>query len=145
MQRIGKQFIYGVFYLAIFGGLIYASYFFLVKPAPTCTDRKQNQEEAGLDCGGPNCAPCTAGLSPVAIRLSTVLRGAEPVALVRLANPNTTFGAERISYRIEVLDSGDAALRTLEGETFVYPGEQEKNLVFSLAGLTDARSLRVTL
>lgn len=30
-------------------------------PAPTCSDGIQNQGETGVDCGGPNCAPCNAG------------------------------------------------------------------------------------
>ncbi len=27
-------------------------------PAPTCTDGIQNGDETGVDCGGPDCAPC---------------------------------------------------------------------------------------
>ena len=27
-------------------------------PAPTCFDGKQNGSELGIDCGGPDCAPC---------------------------------------------------------------------------------------
>ena len=28
--------------------------------APTCTDRIQNGQETGVDCGGPDCQPCVA-------------------------------------------------------------------------------------
>jgi hypothetical protein len=28
---------------------------------PTCTDQVKNGEETGVDCGGPQCQPCTAG------------------------------------------------------------------------------------
>ncbi len=30
-------------------------------PAPTCTDGIQNGNETGVDCGGPDCAPCDPG------------------------------------------------------------------------------------
>ena len=30
-------------------------------PAPTCTDGIQNGSETGVDCGGPDCAPCNTG------------------------------------------------------------------------------------
>jgi hypothetical protein len=32
-------------------------------PDPTCDDGEQNQEESDVDCGGPNCDPCTEGQS----------------------------------------------------------------------------------
>lgn len=144
MNRIGKQFIYGVLYLIVFGGLIYIGYFLLVKPAPTCTDRKQNQDETGVDCGG-SCAACIGMPEPISVRLSTIFFAKDPVALVRLTNPNTQVGAENIGYSIEVLGVGDSVLDVFEGETFVYPGDQEKNLVFLLTGLEDARTLKVAL
>lgn len=30
-------------------------------PTPTCTDGIQNGNETGVDCGGPDCAPCNTG------------------------------------------------------------------------------------
>lgn len=33
--------------------------FYLYKDPGTCSDGIQNQGETGIDCGGPNCAPCT--------------------------------------------------------------------------------------
>lgn len=144
MNRIGKQFIYGVLYLIVFGGLIYLGYFLLVKPPPTCTDRKQNQDETGVDCGGV-CARCIGMPEPINASFKTIFFAREPVALVRLTNPNTQVGAENIAYYIEVLGHDGSALEVIDGETFVYPGEQEKNLVFPLTGLEDARTLKVTL
>lgn len=34
-------------------------------PDPTCDDAEKNQEEADVDCGGPNCDPCASGLACV--------------------------------------------------------------------------------
>lgn len=144
MNRIGKQFIYGVFYIAIFIGLLYLGYLFLLKPAPSCTDQKQNQDETGVDCGG-TCPACIGTPKPIAVSLSSIFFAKDPVALVRLMNPNTQLGAESITYRVEVLDSEERVLQTFDGETFVYPGDQEKNLVFPLPGMKDARTLRVAL
>lgn len=144
MNRIAKQFVYGVFYIVFFSAFIYFGYIFLVKSAPSCTDGKQNQDETGVDCGG-SCTACIGTPEPISVSLSSIFFVKEPVALVRLANTNTQIGAESLLYRVEALDFGGAVLRTFEGTTFIYPGDQEKNLVFPLPGVQNAHSLRVTL
>lgn len=40
----------------------------------TCSDGIQNQGETGIDCGGPNCAPC-AGCTDVTINYNTIEAG----------------------------------------------------------------------
>ena len=133
MERVAKQFIYGTVYLIIFFGLTYAGYLSFLKAAPSCVDKKQNQDETGVDCGGSKCGPCIGNPEPIAVRLSTIFFVKDPVALVRLTNPNNQLGAESLAYLVEVLDSSGSTIRTFQGETYVYPGDQEKNLVFPLA------------
>ncbi len=39
-------------------------------PAPTCTDGIQNGSETGVDCGGPDCAPCNTNCTTVSISIT---------------------------------------------------------------------------
>ena len=39
-------------------------------PTPTCNDGIQNQGETGVDCGGPNCAPCNTNCTDVALTIT---------------------------------------------------------------------------
>ncbi|MDP1688886.1 MAG: hypothetical protein Q8L47_02015 [bacterium] len=144
MARTTKQIIYGVVYLIILFGIIYLVYISFLKPVPSCFDKKQNQNETGVDCGG-ECAACIGDTKNISVSLSSIFFAKEPVALVRLSNPNNQVGSKSIIYTVNVLDSGGSILKTFNGETFVYPGDQEKNLVFPLIGIQEARSLRVTL
>ncbi|MEL6923973.1 MAG: M43 family zinc metalloprotease, partial [Bacteroidota bacterium] len=47
-------------------------------PTPTCSDGIQNGSETGVDCGGPDCAPCnTGGCTDVTLTLTLDNYGAE--------------------------------------------------------------------
>lgn len=39
-------------------------------PTPTCNDGIQNQGETGIDCGGPNCAPCNTNCTDVVVSIT---------------------------------------------------------------------------
>ena len=39
-------------------------------PPPTCTDGIQNGNETGVDCGGPDCAPCNTNCTTVSISIT---------------------------------------------------------------------------
>ncbi len=56
-KRLTKQIIYGSGYAAILFFILFGIYNTFIKPAPTCSDGKQNQSETSIDCGGP-CPAC---------------------------------------------------------------------------------------
>ncbi|MBI4193161.1 MAG: hypothetical protein HY536_00860 [Candidatus Colwellbacteria bacterium] len=119
-----KQFIFSLFYLALFAGVVYGGYLVL-RPASSCFDGKQNQNEEEIDCGGV-CASCALKhLVPITADPAVLFassNGAVSV-LLTLKNANATFGANSVSYRIDVLDgTGDVLSSSLQ-ETFVYPSE----------------------
>ena len=51
MPRILKQTLFGLFFLAVFGGVVFWIYQ-STRPVLTCFDKIQNQDEEGVDCGG---------------------------------------------------------------------------------------------
>lgn len=145
MTRIGKQIIFGVIYGSIFLGFIIFVYYSFIKQAPSCVDKKQNQDETGVDCGGNICGPCLGTPKDIEVSFNKIFFVNDPIVIVRLSNPNNYVGAKKLDYKIDVLDAEQNVIKSLDGETFIYPGDQEKNLVFPLLGLTNARTLRVNI
>lgn len=121
-QRLLKQILYGAFYLALFSGLGYGIYFIAFRPFATCSDNIQNQNEAGVDCGGP-CIPCALkNLQPIMIF--------SPVKLLPLGDTGSLYfqlknvndaGAENFHYSIIFYDQVGNELDVIAGVSFIYP------------------------
>ncbi|MBI4086023.1 MAG: hypothetical protein HY433_02150 [Candidatus Liptonbacteria bacterium] len=145
MSRLLKQVVYGLFYLIILAGLVFGAYSLFFKPAPSCTDGKQNQGEQGIDCGGLCARTCTrADIGP--IEISGEPQIFHPTAsgisvLAKIQNPNSDYGAGRFSYTFKFYDSQDNLIQEVPGESFAYASEikylAEFNLSFS--GFEQAR------
>ena len=93
--------------LVLAGGIAFA----VIYKTPTCTDRTQNQGEAGVDCGGPCTYLCTAQVqSPNIIFVRSLsLRGGRTDVVASIQNPNTKAGAKHAPYTIELYGT-DAVL-----------------------------------
>jgi len=125
-MRVVKQIVYGLFFIGVTTGIGWFLYSATLKPPASCIDEKQNQGEAGVDCGGP-CALCDISEAERLVvqdaqifqhdRLYTVL--------IRIKNPNTTVGAESFDYRIELVDKDGAPLAELVNSSFMYAGEEK--------------------
>lgn len=119
-----KQLIYGAFYLAILFGIGYLFYAPFKSP-PSCFDAKQNQSETGIDCGGA-CPPCELKtLKAVTVSPVSILdAGGGRLSLVfELRNPNTSFGADKFSYKISLLSAAGGTVFSFSRQAFIYPGE----------------------
>ena len=130
-MRLLKQFLYGFFYLAIFGGIFWWIYSATLRPAPTCFDEKQNQEETGIDCGGP-CISCEVkNLKPLSIGGITSLFGDDRIFSVaaEVKNPNADYGTRNFSYEADFYDSSSRLLGVEKGIDFIYPGENKYIIV----------------
>lgn len=91
--------------------------------APSCSDGKQNQNELGVDCGGPCALLCKAhALDPIVYwqRAFKVQDGVYN-ALAYIENPNLDSGVDRITYRFKFYDSDNLLIYEREGETFIPP------------------------
>ncbi|PIR88292.1 MAG: hypothetical protein COU09_03060 [Candidatus Harrisonbacteria bacterium CG10_big_fil_rev_8_21_14_0_10_44_23] len=123
--RIIKQIIYGIFYLLLLVGILFAVYLYLIQPEPTCFDRSQNQGEEGVDCGGP-CESCAIReLDPIRVLPGVLLSvpGGGSSFIVQFRNSNATHAAKEFLYTINFYGSQDELISTIEEQSFIYAGE----------------------
>lgn len=125
--RLVKQILYGALYLLVFALIIFGVYYIWFKPAASCSDGRRNQGETGIDCGGP-CPSCEiAKLKPLGANWAKFLPADENKIslLAEIANPNLNFGSRSFSYQFKVFGPFGALLKTVPGQSFIYPGEQK--------------------
>jgi hypothetical protein len=127
MKRTLKRIVYGLFYLCLLGAVGWGIYALFFKPAPSCTNKKQDVNEEGVDCGvvcGTYCIP--AAIRPVNVVGTPVIFISEPgivTALVEVRNENTDFAAKQLPYEFVVRDDAGTVLGNKVGETVLYGGE----------------------
>ena len=127
MPRIVKQILYGVFYIVFWAGVIWGGKLLFFTPPASCVDNIQNQDEEEVDCGGPNCASCAIRhLSAIAVQsVSVVPTAGKASVIVKLANPNPTYGASPFSYEINFYDRAHEKIFAVSKESVLYPAEQK--------------------
>ncbi len=125
-QRTIKQLIVAVLYAILSIALVWGGYF-LLRPARTCTDGIQNQDEVGIDCGGTCSLQCTRSVRTdnLEIRESALLYSAPNRfdALIAIHNPNDEAGASSFHYKMELRDATGTTVAVREGESFILPQE----------------------
>jgi hypothetical protein len=85
--------------------------------APSCTDGKQNQNETGVDCGGP--CPYLCAIDEAAPRV-TFVRAISPQqgrtdVIAYIDNSNSDAGVKSAEYTIELYDSNDSLVASKTG------------------------------
>jgi hypothetical protein len=132
MNRTTKQIVYGAAYAAVWFFLIYGGYALTVKAPPSCIDRVQNRDEAGIDCGGVFCQSCEVkSLSPIefnSVELLSSAGGKGTTALVEIRNKNVTHGTAKLTYTVLFYGSSSTPLYQEIAETPVYPSEVKYRL-----------------
>jgi hypothetical protein len=122
-QRRKATYVFGIliFSLVVFAIIV----FVFLNKAPTCFDGKQNQGEAGIDCGGPCNILCRAEyIDPVVLwgpRWSKVLSSGTYNFLTYIQNPNVAAGAYNVPYNMKVYDRNDILLYQKNGVTYIPP------------------------
>lgn len=116
----------------IFGAIIFIVVFVIVPLSiyfyqrPTCSDGKQNQGEAGIDCGGPCTILCRAQYSNpnfLWARWSMVKSTGTYNILAYVENPNIEAGTKEITYKFKIRDSAGVLLYEKTNKTFVPPNK----------------------
>ncbi|MFQ5752878.1 MAG: hypothetical protein ACE5HI_12855 [bacterium] len=126
-RRTAKQLTYGVFYLAFWAVVISAVYFLFLRPEPSCFDGKHNQNEEGIDCGGPCAQSCLpAGLEPLEVvgRILTFRPSPDRLSiLAQVSNPNFDQAAKSFTYDFLLYGAGDEVVQSFRGTSFAYARE----------------------
>lgn len=126
-MRFLKQFLYGAFYLSLWliaGFLVYLIFF---RQVSSCFDNIQNQDEAGIDCGGVCGIDCELKyISPLTVSRPLIFKNNDQVSLwVKIRNPNLSYGSDKLEYRINLYDSQNNLLTALNRQSFIYAGENK--------------------
>jgi hypothetical protein len=88
---------------------------------PTCFDGRQNQGEAGVDCGGPCALLCEFQVGPLQLLWSRSF----PVtsrywnAVAYIENPNLDAGVITVPYMFQLYDSDNVLITERRGTTFI--------------------------
>lgn len=93
--------------------------------APTCSDGKQNQEEQGIDCGGPCPKQCLGEIKDLIVLWSKFFdigQGKYDVVAM-IENPNLFLALPSFKYRFKLYDKNNIMITSIEGEAFINPGE----------------------
>lgn len=149
MSRGAKQFAYGAGFLLFFSAIIIGVYMLLLKPAPTCFDKIQNQQETGIDCGG-GCIPCGQKYAKD-IEVDSIAKfsagATKTVVVVYIKNPNDDYGVRDVLYTMEVKGTGGSVIQTISDHTFVYDRKAKSGrylLVTVNAAIEDIADIAVT-
>ncbi len=135
-RKFIKQLIYGSLYLVVWGLIGLLVYTAVLKPAPSCSDNKKNQNEEEVDCGGvcPACALKT--LQPIDILPTKVISApdkAKASLLLSLRNPNSNYGANPLVLEVSAYDANNTLLVGVRDETVIYAGEIKSRVIPNIA------------
>lgn len=118
------SFIFGALVIfSLFGGIIYSAKFY---QAPTCTDKKQNQGEEGIDCGGPCSVVCSSQIIKPAVLWSRAFESGKGAynAVAYIENPNIGLGVKEAIYSFKLYDENNLYITERQGTTYIRPGER---------------------
>lgn len=91
---------------------------------PTCTDSRQNQDEAGVDCGGSCTYLCTSQAQPPTILFTKALTNNDGRTdiLAFVVNKNAAAAAKGVPYSISVYGTEQVLIQTVTGIIDLPPG-----------------------
>jgi len=142
INRQIKRIIIILIYLLIFAVILTLVYL-AVKPKPSCNDGKMNQEEEGVDCGG----PCQLKCNPIAqldIRVDQTgfvdsgIAGKYDI-YGKITNPNSVLGSNSFQYEFKIKNSAGAVIDSKTGTSFILPGDS-KYIIEGNVNLPEASS-----
>lgn len=136
MQRTLKQSSIVFIFVLILGAVVGALYFFFFWNAPTCTDGIQNQNEAGVDCGGSCSQMCTDQYvtTPLHVEEKGILPDTDTTAdlYATVTNPNAAAVLKQAAYTFFVTDSRGQKTSVATGTFFLLPKETKSVLAIAI-------------
>jgi len=125
-NRVLKQIFIGLI-ISIILFLIGYGIYYLATPKPSCFDNKKNQQEEGIDCGGPCLKPCLVVPYP-----QLLIKSKKAIAVgqlgydlvIEIQNMNSNFGAKSFDYDIEITNTNNE-IKTIKGNSYILAGSAE--------------------
>ncbi len=115
--------------LVTIGGIIFILltvfiYFKFFNNPPSCFDRKMNQDERGVDCGGICSLLCPDESRPPIVVFNRLFKIGYGVysAVALVENPNQNVFSREVDYVFRVYDERNILLFEIPGTTFAPPG-----------------------
>lgn len=148
-NRLIKQLVYSAFYLVVFVGISLLVYFVYFRPAPSCFDNKQNQNEEGVDCGAVCGKICLGSdFRPLFVVGNPKIFnpvGDSPVLFAAIKNPNSNYAARHFAYQFNLFDEKGILKNSWRGRSFIYSNETKYVGVFLSGQKIDFTNKRLEL
>ncbi|MEK7635981.1 MAG: hypothetical protein AAB405_02740 [Patescibacteria group bacterium] len=120
-----KQIIFGSFFLIILFLIGFAVFLIFFKQPPSCFDKKQNQNETGIDCGG-SCPACELKtVRPLETNWVRFFSG-EGKAIIgaEIKNPNQNYASDNFSINFDILDKYGKKIKGISKiSSFIYASD----------------------
>lgn len=146
--RRRKQIMIVLIILVVLGLLGAGAYYRWFYQAPTCFDNKQNQGEAGVDCGGPCSVSCelltVKKLETQWVKAVFLKDGFYDLA-AKVANPNPNFGLAQFSYTFKLLDVAGQVIAQREGASFILPNQSKYIIEANVAAEKKPVKVEITI
>lgn len=146
MTRKLKQALYGGAFILIIAVIVLLINKNSLFAAPSCSDGIQNQGEEGIDCGAVCGISCEQKYlkklsysDPKIIQLNDVVS-----VYFDLINSNPNFGSKNFNYQIDIYGFAGKLLKSVTGNSFIYPGETKKIVDAGIKILGKAESVKVS-
>jgi len=126
--RRRKQIIIVFVILVVLGLLGVGAYYKWFYTAPTCFDKIQNQNEEGVDCGGPcqmSCEILTVKNLEVQWAKAVFLKDDLYDLVAKIDNVNPNYGLERFDYSFRLFDRDGQFISEKKGSSFILPGQNK--------------------
>ena len=128
-----------VLYALAFAGImiLLAAYpvYKTINPTPTCSDQRQNGDEAGVDCGGSCNLYCSSQVKDIRIvwaKAFLVVPGRYDLGAY-VENPNPKAGIKIARYTLRMLDSAGAVLAEGRGAAEIPPASTRLLFIGNIA------------
>jgi hypothetical protein len=121
-----RKSLYFVIFLLALGLFVGVPTFFTFYTPATCSDNKQNQNERGIDCGGPCAKLCTEDYAPLVYmwqRFVEVSPGLYNV-LAYIENPNLSVVSGPTPYMFKLYDKDGILITERRGSASIPPGKK---------------------
>ena len=125
MNNLIKQIIFGTFFLIILFLIGFAVYSFFFKQPASCFDKKQNQSETGIDCGG-SCQACELKtIRSLEVNwVRTFSADDKAVLVAEIKNPNTNYASDNFLINFDILGKGGEKIKSISKiGSFIYASD----------------------